>query len=106
MNAERVYLVIKKEIVLLFRSKGLVFTALILPCLITLVVGFAFTGNIKNVPIIVINEDKGHGDMNYGLILTDHLEMSDQLDVKYFGNWLPVQNGIDLIGMANIVPWS
>jgi len=97
MNAERVYLVIKKEIVLLFRSKGLVFTALILPCLITLVVGFAFTGNIKNVPIIVINEDKGHGDVNYGLTLTDQLERSDQLDVKYFGNWLPVQNGIDLI---------
>jgi ABC-2 type transport system permease protein len=97
MKPERVYLVIKKEIVLLFRSKGLIFTALILPCLITLVVGFAFTGNIKNVPIIVINEDKGHGDMNYGLILTNQLERSDQLDVKYFGNWLPVQNGIDLI---------
>ena len=66
MNAKRIYLIIKKEITLLFRSKGLIFTVLILPCIITLVVGFAFTGNIKNVPIIVINEDKGHGALNYG----------------------------------------
>jgi ABC-2 type transport system permease protein len=97
MNAERVYLVIRKEITLLFRSKGLIFTTLVLPCLITLIVGFAFTGNIKNVPIIVINEDKGHIDLNYGLALTNQLARSDQLDVKYFGNWLPIQNGIDLI---------
>ncbi len=97
MNAERIYLVIKKEINLLFRSKGLILTALLLPCIITLVVGFAFTGNIKNVPIIVINEDKGHGDLNYGLVLTNQLTRSDELDVKYFGNWLPIQSGIDLI---------
>jgi ABC-2 type transport system permease protein len=97
MNAERIYLVIKKEINLLFRSKGLILTALLLPCIITLVVGFAFTGNIKNVPIIVINEDKGHGDLNYGLVLTNQLSRSDELDVKYFGNWLPIQSGIDLI---------
>ncbi|HUO42752.1 MAG TPA: ABC transporter permease [Methylomirabilota bacterium] len=97
MNAERIYLVIKKEVILLFRKKGLILTALVLPCIITLVVGFAFTGNIKNVPIIVINEDKGHGDLNYGLVLTNQLTRSDQLDVKYFGNWLPIQTGIDLI---------
>ena len=97
MNMERIFLVIRKEIVLLSRSKGLNFTTLVLPCLITLIVGFAFTGNIKNVPIIVINEDKGHGDLNYGIYLTNQLIRSDQLDVKYFGNWLPIQNGIDLI---------
>src|SRR5208283_4711261 len=97
MNVERIYLVIKKEINLLFRRKSLIITALILPCIITLVVGFAFTGNIKNVPIIVINEDKGHGDLNYGLVLTNQLMRSDELDVKYFGNWLPIQSGIDLI---------
>ena len=97
MNAERIYLVIKKEITLLSRSKGLIITALILPCIITLIVGFAFTGNIKNVPIIVINEDKGHGDLNFGLVLTNQLTRSDQLDVKYFGNWLSIQSGIDLI---------
>ena len=97
MNAERIYLVIKKEIVVLFRSKRLIVTILILPSIITLVVGFAFTGNIKNVPIIVINEDKGHGVVNYGITLTNQLARSDQLDVKYFGNWLPIQSGIDLI---------
>ncbi|MFI5448152.1 MAG: ABC transporter permease [Candidatus Bathyarchaeia archaeon] len=97
MNVERIYLVIKKEVNLLFRRKSLIITALLLPCIITLVVGFAFTGNIKNVPIIVINEDKGHGDLNYGLVITNQLMRSDELDVKYFGNWLPIQSGIDLI---------
>ena len=97
MNAERIFLVIKKEITLLSRSKGLIITALILPCIITLIVGFAFTGNIKNVPVIVVNEDKGHGDLNYGLVLSNQLTRSDQLDVKYFGNWLSIQSGIDLI---------
>ena len=97
MNAERIYLVIKKEIILLLRSKRLIIIALLMPSIVTIVVGYAFTGNIKNVPVIVINEDKGHGDLNYGIVLTNQLMRSDQLDVKYFGNWLPIQSGIDLI---------
>jgi ABC-2 type transport system permease protein len=73
------------------------FTALILPAFLVLLVGFAFVGNIKSVPIMVINEDKGHGDVNDGLQLANLLMRSDQLDVKYFGNWLSVQDGINLI---------
>ena len=97
MKPERIFLVIKKEVILLLRDKRTLAIALLLPSIMTIIAGFAFTGNIKNVPIIVINEDKGHGDVNYGLILTNQLMRSDQLDVKYFGNWLPVETGLDKI---------
>jgi len=90
-------LVIKKEVVLLFRSKRLMFTALILPACLVCLTGFAFVGNIKNVPIMVVNEDRGQSGVNDGLQLTNLLMRSDELDVKYFGNWVTLDQGMGLV---------
>ena len=97
MKTERIYLVIRKEMILLFRSKRILAISLLVPAILVLLTGFAFTENIKNVPTIVINQDQGLGGVNDGIALTNQLKTSDQLDVKYLGNMQTVQTGVNLI---------
>lgn len=99
MRADRILLVIRKEIVQLLRSKRTIIIALIIPAVLIMMMGFAFTGDIKHTPTVLINEDRRPESLG----LVEKLTETDAIDIKYVTETLPP--AIDLVknGKASAV---
>ena len=72
------------------RTMALLF---VVPIIIMLIFGLAFSGEVKNVPIILDNQDVEYLSTNFGLNLSEALQADDSVDITV-GDY---SEGIDLV---------
>ncbi|HXZ97866.1 MAG TPA: ABC transporter permease, partial [Candidatus Acidoferrum sp.] len=81
MSLSRFLLVVKKEFRHVIRNKRVLIISLIMPVLVMTLVGYAFSGDIKHVPLAIVDEDKTPASR----ALTDALELTDTFHVTETG---------------------
>lgn len=57
LNFERIGAIIERDMRKFFRSPSLMMTSMVFPLMQLIVLGYAFGGKIKNIPVAVVNED-------------------------------------------------
>jgi len=80
MRAEKIYSVFLKELRVIARERRLLAIVIMQPIILVSVFGYAFSGEIKNVGIAVVDDD--NSDLSQKLISALH--SSDAFDIKYF----------------------
>ncbi|ADC65921.1 ABC-2 type transporter [Ferroglobus placidus DSM 10642] len=80
MRAEKIYSVFVKELRVVARERRLLAIIIMQPIILVSVFGYAFSGEIKNVGVAVVDEDGSE----LSLKLVYALHSSDAFDIKYF----------------------
>jgi ABC-2 type transport system permease protein len=81
LSFSRFLLVLTKEFRHVIRNKRVLFISLMMPVLVMLLVGYAFSGDIKHVPLAIVDEDKTPASRS----LTDLLQLSSTFHVTQTG---------------------
>jgi len=81
MGLARFLLVVTKEFRHVIRNKRVLMISLLMPVLVMVLVGYAFSGDIKHVPLAIVDEDKTPASR----ALTDTLQLSDTFHVTETG---------------------
>ena len=81
MGLARFLLVVTKEFRHVIRNKRVLIISLLMPVLVMVLVGYAFSGDIKHVPLAIVDEDKTPASR----ALTDALQLSDTFHVTETG---------------------
>lgn len=81
MSFSRFLLVLTKEFRHVVRNKRVLVISLLMPVLVMVLVGYAFSGDIKHIPLAIVDEDKTPASR----ALTDLLQMSDTFRVTQTG---------------------
>lgn len=86
-STRRMFTVTRRVLRQLVRDRRTFGMILVMPILIMLIFGYALSGEVKNVPIIVINEDEQFNvgtiiSLEFGKNITDNLIQDDRVDVS------------------------
>ena len=81
MGLARFLLVVTNEFRHVIRNKRVLMISLLMPVLVMTLVGYAFSGDIKHVPLAIVDEDKTPASR----ALTDALQLSDTFHVTETG---------------------
>jgi ABC-2 type transport system permease protein len=81
LSLSRFLLVLAKEFRHVIRNKRVLMISLMMPVLVMFLVGYAFSGDIKHVPIAIVDEDKTPASR----ALTDLFQVSDTFHVTETG---------------------
>jgi ABC-2 type transport system permease protein len=82
MRLNRVYLMLKKECKHLMRNKRVLGIVLLMPILMVIIIGYAFSGDVKNIPTVVVDESKGELSAK----ILEALQSTDVLRIRYYAN--------------------
>nr|WP_236609705.1 ABC transporter permease [Archaeoglobus sulfaticallidus] len=80
MRVEKIYSVFLKELRVIARERRLLAIVIMQPIILVSIFGYAFSGEIKNVGIAVVDDD----DSELSQKLISALHSSDAFDIKYF----------------------
>jgi len=72
----------KKEALHLVRNPRVLAIALLMPVLLITLIGFAFSGEVKHISTVIVNEDRGE----LGWKLIDAIRQNDVFRIKYYAN--------------------
>ncbi len=90
---KRVMAIASKTINQFRRDRRTMALLFVVPIVIMLIFGLAFSGEVKNVPIILDNQDVEYLSTNFGLNLTESLQADNSVDITV-GDY---SEGIDLV---------
>jgi len=74
-----IIMVMKKEILHLRRNRWVMFSALFMPIILMAVANLAFTGNLKDIPTVIVDKDGS----KLSLDLVEAFDKDNTLDIKY-----------------------
>ncbi len=82
MAIDRTLLIARKEILQISRNRRVLFIALMMPVMMMTLIGLGFTGDVKNISTVVVNED-GRG---FSTMFLDALRQIDTIKIKYYAD--------------------
>ena len=96
MALDRMFLMFKKELLQLTRDRRTLAMAMAMPLIMITLIGYAYTGDIKHIPTVIINRDGSALSWR----LTAALRETGILDIKYYTESVPQAEGLIRGGLA------